>query len=140
MNQPLPKPPNGSKLPALNEETWRMLLAQQAQEANLRTQELQIRRQELDYQSKHALEIVGAQERDREKERLHLRTIERNKMIFGGVVLVVVVLFCCLGFYMNKDSIVRDTMQTLLGAVLGGVGGYGYATSQRKRETRSDEE
>jgi hypothetical protein len=140
VNQPPAKSPNGGKAPPFSEETVRQLIAQQAQEANLRGQELQIRKQELDYQSKHALEILAAQERDREKERKHLRAIDRNKMIFLGIVLVVIVLFAGVGLYLNKDGIVRDILQMVLSAVVGSVGGYGYAKVQQQRQEESEGE
>jgi cation transport ATPase len=140
MNQPPAKVQNGGKLPALSDDTVRQLIAQQAQEATLRSQELQIRKAELDHQSKHALEILAAQERDREKERMHQRTVDRNKMIFLGTVLAAIVAFSCFGLYLNKDGIVRDILQTVLGVVLGSVGGYGYARVQQKREDRADKD
>lgn len=128
-----------SRLPALSEETVRELITQQAAEQHVKAQELSLRKQELDYQSKHAAAILGAQERDRASERDHARTMERYKMNFAGFIVVVVLAFACLGLYLGKDQIVKDVLHVLVGVCVGAFGGYGYARARQSRREPEEE-
>ena len=127
--QPGPVGQNNNKqqLPVLSDDTVRQLIHQQAQEQVLRGQELTLRKQELDHQSRHASEMLGAQERDRDKQRQHDIGRERNRMVFMGVLVLGLVAFAGWGLYLNKDAVVRDIIQIVLSAVVGALGGYGYA-------------
>lgn len=129
------RPSNGSAPPQLTDDTVRQLIAQQAAETQLRSQELAIRKAELDYQSKHASDILGAQERDREKERAHSRALQLQKSIFWGAVAALLIAFACLGMYFNKDSLVRDVLQIILSGLVGAFGGYGYARTHPPKKT-----
>jgi cation transport ATPase len=85
--------------------------------------------------------MLGAQERDREKQRQHDSGRERNRMLFVGAVIVAVVSFAGWGLYLNKDAVVRDVVQMVLSAVVGALGGYGYAKhaeTARKKEAEAD--
>lgn len=139
MSGPQPGQTN-SKLPALSEETIKQLIVQQGHEAQLRGTELQIRKQELEYQSKHATDILGAQERDRENERKHDRKKEHAKLIFAAFCVIVLVSLIALGMYLGKDALVNDILKVFGGLVAGALGGYGYSKveTKKKEEAESD--
>lgn len=118
-------------LPPISEQTVQQLIDVQTKEQALRSQELQVRVQELQYQSKHALEILAAQERDREKERDHGRRMQRGPLIATVVVFTAILLFTGWALLMNKDAIVMDILKLVLGFAAGGIGGYGYAKSKK---------
>ena len=136
---PVAKIPSKPQVPTLSEDTIRKLIDQQSTEASLRSQELAIRKQELDYQSKHASDILGTQERDREAGRTHTRKMGRDKLFFAGVVIVMVVFFAVWGLYMNKDSVVKEILQMVISAGLGALGGFGAAKTRKKSDGKEDE-
>jgi cation transport ATPase len=116
----------------LSEQTLQQLIENQSKEQALRSQELQIRAQELEYQSKHATAILATQERDREKVREHSRRMQRGPLITTVVVVCAVLIFTGWALHMNKDAVVMDIIKVLLGFAAGGMGGYGYAKSKKK--------
>lgn len=120
--------------PQLNEQTIQQLIENQSKEQALRSQELQIRAQELEYQSKHASAILSAQERDREKVREHSRRMQRGPLIATVLIVCAVLGFTAWALYMNKDAVVMDIIKVLLGFAAGSMGGYGYAKSKKKED------
>ncbi|WP_448172751.1 hypothetical protein [Rhizobacter fulvus] len=115
------------------------MIAQQSTEAGLRSQELSIRKQELDYQSKHASDILGAQERDREAVRTHARKVGRDKLIFAGIGLVALLAFAIWGLTMNKDAVVKEILQMVISAGLGAAGGFGAGRLGKKSADKEEQ-
>ena len=126
------------QVPALSEDTIRKLIDQQSTEAALRSQELAIRRQELDHQSKHASDILGAQERDREAERVHTRKMGRDKLVFIVLIAVALLSFAIWGLLLNKDAVVKEILQIIISATLGAAGGFGAGRLSKKSDTPAD--
>ncbi len=89
--------------------------------------EIDLRSQELKYNSAHAEKILGAQERDRNAEREFELEKERAKLIFAIACIALVSIIIIFGMYMDKDALVADIVKIFSGAVLGMIGGYGYA-------------
>lgn len=133
-----PKGGAGKNLPALSEDTIRALIAQQSTEASLRSQEFAIRKQELDYQSKHASDILGAQERDRDAQRTHFRTCTREKYIFWGLGAAALLAFAAWGLMLNKDAVVKDILQMVISATLGAAGGFGAGRASKKAAEKDE--
>lgn len=131
-----PVPGNGNgKPPQLTEQTLKQLIEAQTKEQALRSQELQIRAQELAYQSKNASEIIAAQERDREKERIHNRRMLRGPLICLTLVFVLILVFFCVALYMGKDAVVLDIVKIASGMVAGGAGGYGIGRAKKQQDS-----
>lgn len=124
--------------PPISEETLKQLIETQTREQALRSQELQIRAKEIDHQSKHASEILGAQERDREKGREHNRRMVRGVLIALGIIIALFLIFVFGALYINKDQVVLDIVKLLIGFIAGGAGGYGLGKSKSK--TKEDED
>ena len=136
-----PQPPKvPAKVPAISEDTIQKLIEQQGKEAVLRTKELEIRQQELAYQSKHASDILGAQERDREATRTHTRKLGRDRLIFVGGLIVALLIFAGVGLYWNKDEVVKDILKMLVSAALGALGGFGAGRWTKTSGEKAEEE
>lgn len=131
--------PATAKAPPLSEETVNKLIQVQAGEQTLRSQELAIRKAEIEYQSKHASDILGAQERDREKQREWLRQSRIDTFLFWGFSLLVAVVFVGSCLYMGKDQIVQDLIKFAIGLLAGGLGGYGYGHKTKAKPPSEDD-
>ena len=129
---------NGSKgvasLPEIKPEMVEKLLEVQAREQNIRGQELVIRQQEITHNAKHASEILAAQERDREKGRIHERKQTLGRMVFSVILVLLVLVFIIVALWMNKDALVLDLVKVMLGFAAGAVGGYSYKSIRTKQE------
>lgn len=119
------KPP--VRPPELSQEAILKLVEQQSKETDVRMAEIDLRSQELKYNSAHAEKILGAQERDRNAEREFELEKERAKLIFAIACIALVSIIIIFGMYMDKDALVADIVKIFSGAVLGMIGGYGYA-------------
>ena len=126
------------KPPAVSEETVGRMLEQQQRETEVRRQELDLRAQEMRYNSAHAEKILGAQERDREAERSHDRKKVSYLLLFAGFCILLFVALVLIGMYMGKDNLVQDFMKVVGGIVAGAFGGYGLAQGKKKKETEED--
>ena len=119
------KPP--VRPPELSQEAILKLVEQQSKETDVRMAEIDLRSQEWKYNSAHAEKILGAQERDRNAEREFELEKERAKLIFAIACIALVSIIIIFGMYMDKDALVADIVKIFSGAVLGMIGGYGYA-------------
>lgn len=117
---------------AISEQALQQLIETQKKEQELRSYELQIRLQELQHQSKHASEILSAQERDRDKEREHNRQMQRVPIIALSSIFVAALLFAAWALHLNKDTVVMDILKITLGFAAGGAGGYGFAKAKQR--------
>ena len=120
------------KAAPMSDETFTMLLAQQARETEVRRAEIDLRMHELKNNSAHAEKILGAQERDREAERHHERRKTQYRLAFSGFCVVMLVGLVVGGMYMDKDALVGDILKVMAGAIAGALGGYGYSQSKQK--------
>ncbi len=115
------------RLSPFTDETVQHLLEVQAKELQLRSKEMDLRLRELDNNSAHAEKMLAAQERDRDKERIHGRSLRRDQLVFVGVLVLGLLLFSAYGISVGKEALVKDVLQIVLGGVAGALGGYGYA-------------
>lgn len=129
----------GSNVPAarpaeLDQATIQRLLDQQARDTEVKRAELELRTQELRHTSAHAEKILGAQERDREAERLHERKKTKYRLAFSAFCVAALIGLVVAGMYFNKDQLVGDILKVLAGAIAGALGGYGYSKVRKPQD------
>lgn len=129
-----------AKVSELSDESLAKLLEQQARETEVRKMEVDLRLQELKYNSAHAEKILGAQERDRNSERDFDLRKERGKLWFAAFCIALLVALILLGMYMGKDVLISDLLKVLGGVIAGALGGYGYSKVEfaRRAEVASE--
>jgi len=115
----------------INEETFRQVLEVQVQDIRNRTEELQLRHRELEYNSSHAQDILHAQERDRDAARVHIRKVRYANLIFASLATTLVAAIVVVAMMMDKDALAADLLKITISLVAGAVGGYGFARSRR---------
>jgi len=124
--------------PDVSDETFRLMVEQQGRETEVRKAEIDLRLQELKNNSAHAEKILGAQERDREAERVHVRKSIQTKLLFAGFCVLLLVGLIVAGMYMGKDALISDILKVLGGVVAGALGGYGYSRIESKSGSQDD--
>lgn len=133
-NELVPAPE--SSPPKLSEDTVKQLIAQQAREMELRSKELDLRAIEMHTSSAQAEKILGAQERDREAERTHVRKSNRERFCFLSFLVIAIVALLWVGMYLGKDQLIEDVVKV----VIGGVGGYGLGRARTRSKELEEED
>jgi hypothetical protein len=119
------------KASGFSEETLSRLIEQQARETEVRKLEINMRLEELRHNTAHAEKILGAQERDRNAERAFDLKTKRERLIFAGVCVFLIVALVLSGMYLDKDAFVGDFLKIFGGIVAGALGGYGYSKIEK---------
>lgn len=129
----VPAPPPEQLPPALIQQ----FLDQQTKELGIRTEELALRKRELDSSYQYAEKALNAQVEDRRDERLARRSSRRDRLVaFVGVLLLVLLFFGWL-LYIGKDEFALEVLKALLFLLTGGTGGY-YAGKNQARSAPVD--
>jgi predicted RNA-binding protein len=127
---------NGAVIPTLTDETIRNLIANQATELQLRSQELVVEKEALLHNRDLALQSIAAQKEDRSDARTHQRTIQRDRFVFGTAVIFLAVASVCVLAWLGKDELAKECVK--LAAYMGaGILG-GYAFGSRKANQKND--
>ena len=126
------KPATHSPAPTLNKETVDQLIQLQFTELGNRKSEIQLRHEELKYNSLHAEKILDAQVKDREDERKFELKKGHSKLCFYAFCIVVLTSLIAYGIYLGKDAFVTDVIKILSGLVTGAIGGYGFRVIKEK--------
>jgi hypothetical protein len=119
---------------AFDPELIRRFIENQAQELEIRREENEIKKKELDYNYDHAKELLAAQLKDRGEERAFT---ERNNSRGGKILcflFVVLIAAIVYALYINKDVIVLELIKYVGLLLAGGLGGYSIRTVQEKKE------
>jgi hypothetical protein len=119
---------------AFDPELFRRFIENQAQELEIRREENEIKKKELDYNYDHAKRLLEAQLKDRGEE----RTFTEKNNSRGGKILcflfIVLISAILYALYINKDAIVLELIKYVGLLLAGGVGGYSIRTVQEKKE------
>jgi hypothetical protein len=124
---------NGNQLaaPTLSEETIRSLVANQATELQLRSEELAVHKESLSHNRDLAIESISAQKGDRADARNHERSMQKNRFVFCGlVVLFALVAVCVLAFF-DKDGLAQKCIEVAAYVGCGAFGGYAFGRHKR---------
>lgn len=130
---------NGAKSPQISEETINRMLSTQAKDQEIRVRELDIRHQELRAQADFAHKMLDAQVSDRAGERQHIKTLQTQRFVASGVVLLVMILFLGFGLWLGYADQVFEFAKILASALIGAFGGYGYKSHKDKQQSGNEE-
>ena len=100
--------------------------------------QIELQRVNLPLSYKYASEVVQAQVKDREDERIHLRETRRDKLFFAILIIVILAGFLVYALHANKDQIALEIIKAIAFLGAGGLGGY--AIGRYKAYQEGDEE
>ena len=114
----------------LSEDTMQRMLSLQEQRLQLEIKQADLSLREIDHNQKLADRTISAQAEDLKDERAHSRSMSKQRLIFGGVVVAMLVGFAAYAIHIGRDAIVLD----LVKVVLGFVGGWGGSIMWQHRK------
>jgi hypothetical protein len=76
---------------------------------------------------------LEAQLDDRDKQRQFDQTARRDRLIFSGGMVLLLVAFVFYALYLNKDQIVIEVLKALIFLAAGGLGGYSLKKTREKK-------
>ena len=125
---------------ASDPELIKQFLDLQGKEIGVKLEEVVLRRQEQANSHEYAKKALDAQVEDLDRERKHRHQIQRERLIFASLVLLVFGSFVIVALIYNKESIAQQIIQALLFLLAGGLGGYslGKNRSHQKRDNQDD--
>lgn len=122
----------------INEKQLNLFLENQKAELEIRSQEVDLRRQELDHSFTYSKSALEAQERDLASQREHSGKQLSTKL--RAALIGTVALFAFLGYsaYIDQMALALELLK-LAGVFVGGGGlGYSYGSSRARRQQDSD--
>lgn len=122
-----------TKIPELSEETVSQMIANQAAELQLRSQQLAVQKESLAHNRDLALHSIAAEKEDRADSRNHDRCIQRNRYIFGGVIIFLAIASVCVLAGLGKDALAAECVK--MAAFLGTGFLGGYAVGKRRPDS-----
>lgn len=125
-NAPIVRSP---QQPPLSDSTIQRLLAVQESKIQLELKQTEIALREIDHNQQIADKSIQAQAEDRKDERAIAKAMHLHRLVFMGVIVLLVVLFACIALYLNKDEIVLDMVKVIFGFV----GGWGASLAWQRR-------
>jgi len=110
-------------------------LDMQGRELALRSEELGLRKSQQSQTHEFNLSALNAQAVDREKERVHKRSVMRQYLLFSGVVIVLLVGFCVVAVCRDKEQLVLEALK-IIASFGGGMGAGAFLGYRRGRKER----
>lgn len=129
-------PAAAPKVQHLSEETVQRMLSLQEAKIGLEVKQAEISLREIEHNQKIADKSIQAQAEDRKDERAVQKAMDLHRLIFAGVVVVLLLGFVLAALSMGKDALVLDVIKVMLGFV----GGWGASIAWRHHRTRASEE
>jgi hypothetical protein len=120
---------------ALSEETVKDMVALQKADLEVRSKELDIRLHEMQSNAKTAESMIGAQERDREAQRVHVQKTNFHRLFFWGFIVLAITTLVILGMYLGRDALILDLTKIAAGILAG----YGVGRTQAAKSNDSDD-
>ena len=131
-NKPAVRP--ATSMPQVTDATIQRMLNVQEQKLSLELKQTEISLRELDHNQKIADKSIEAQAADRKDERLINKSMQLHRLIFYGVVVVLIIGFILTALVMNKDALVLDFVKVILGFA----GGYGVSAAVHAKRANDD--
>ncbi len=124
-------------LPPLSDATIQRMLAVQEQKIAVELKQAEVSLREIEHNQRLADKSIEAQAADRKDERAVEKAMHLHRLVFVGIVVLVIVGFILAALLMNKDALVLDIVKVLLGFA----GGWGasIAWASRRRILPGDQ-
>ena len=113
------------------EETARKIISVTTRDLEIRAQELEFRREELAQSAQFAEKALAAQAEDLKDGRRHSRSSARDRYIFIGIVMGLLIVFAGWAMYLDKEQIVLQVLQVIGPLLIGFGSGYLYRGRQQ---------
>jgi cation transport ATPase len=110
------------------------LVQLQREQLAVRQEEIGVQKQQVENAHEFALKNLDAQASDRKDARGHNKTERRDRLLFAGLIIAILILFIGAAIYMGQPEIAKEIVKAVVYLVAGGLGGYSYASQKRKRE------
>ena len=110
----------------ITDDTAQQFIALSTKDLELRARELELGREELAQGTQYAEKALAAQAEDFKDARQHARSSARDRYVFGGIVIVLLLVFAGWAMYLEKEQIVLQVLQILGPLVIGFGSGYVY--------------
>ncbi len=117
----------------------REFFALQEREIQLRQDEISIQKQERANAHEYAKAALEAQARDRQDARNHSKTERRDRLVFCGVITVILVLFVLAAIFLNQVELAKELVKNVALLAGGALAGYSYGTRKSKDGSKQPE-
>lgn len=94
--------------------------------------QVELQKQNITEGYKYAADLITAQAGDRANEREHRRQVQRERMIFAGIIVLLLAGFVGYALYLNKDQIALEIIKAMAFIAAGGMGGYAIGRYQAR--------
>ncbi len=118
--------------PALIKEFFQL----QEREIEVRQEEINLQKLERGNAHEYAKLALDAQAADRKDSRNHGKSERRDRLVFAGIVILILVSFVILAIYMNQVELAKELIKNVALLAAGALAGYSYGS--RKKEKPSD--
>src|SRR6266542_2548070 len=128
------QPPSSSSSGPEELDILKELVQLQREQLAVRQEEIGVQRQQVENAHQFALKNLDAQVTDRGDARKHNKTDRRDRLIFAGFVVLILIAFIAAAMYMNQIDIAKEVVKAIIYLVAGGLGAYSYASQKRRKE------
>jgi hypothetical protein len=97
-----------------------------------------LQKQDLTEGYKYSTELLTAQTKGRQNEREHRRELQRERMIFAGIIVLLLTVFVRYALYLNKDQVALEIIKVIALIAAGGMGGYALGRYRPRQPKNGD--
>lgn len=128
------QPHSHSDLPS---ESVELLLVNQTKDLEIRAEELSLKKQEDDNGFKFGVIALEAKTKDRAECRVHERKKTRDRYIFSGLIIIVLVIAIMTALLNGHKDVAMELIKAIIYLSAGALGGWGAA--KKKMPTPEDD-
>lgn len=121
---------NNNALAPVSQSAINKFLDNQAKELELKSQELMLRKSEIDNNQAYSLKALEAQKEDRRETRETYTLVMKWRSIVYSLCFVIILIFCGYAIYMGESQIIMEVLKISLPALATGVGGYFFGKNK----------
>lgn len=114
--------------PALIREFFQL----QEREIEVRQEEINLQKLERGNAHEYAKLALDAQAKDRQDSREHGKTERRDRLVFAGVIVLVLVAFVIAAIYLNQVELAKELVKNVALIAGGALAGYSYGSRKSK--------